>query len=90
MINAILFYADLDAWRHLSPELFLEEEEPLYNAVADHVERYGSLPTAKVVREQLGREPAGPEEPVAYYLDHLRTRAARNALQSRVEDYNRR
>jgi replicative DNA helicase len=82
LIHAAIAAGAPTAFRDLRVEQVIEEELPLYNFVARHLRRYGSLPDLTTMAQQ-GHELPVIRESAHYYLDEIRNRHVFNAINER-------
>lgn len=74
------------AFREAKPDLFLANETPAYEFVAEHYRLHGQLPAiATLAENSLALAPA--PEPPDYYLQRMRRRAAHNAVNAIREQF---
>lgn len=89
-VRAAIIHEATGLFRNTSdPDLFLDEEIPVYAAVAAHLASYGKLPSLPALAAQ-GLTFVGPEppEPPAFYADRIRSRAAYNAIAAKYPSFS--
>lgn len=59
----------------LDPELFVDDERPIYDFVRQHLRRYRELPQPGTVHEETGRRLPTANEPLDFYVDQLHERS---------------
>ena len=72
-------------FKTISPQWIIDDEQPLYDFLKRHIERYNRPPTIEALqREGLRLSPRGRnEEATDYYVDEMRKRFAYNAVNDR-------
>ncbi|CAO3460743.1 hypothetical protein [Azospirillum argentinense] len=87
LIRAIIDCGARAEFRGLLPDLFTEEERPLYNYVDNYLRRHGTLPALSAVNEN-GFSLVPADRPVSDYLESVRNRAMFNTIAAQYPALN--
>lgn len=88
LLRAVIDQRSRTTIRELQPELFTDEERPIYDFVMSHYRQYGGLPSLDALA-QNGFRLIPAQDSVAYYLHRVRNRAVGNVLQANHPEFVR-